>query len=720
MSYGTVYTLPFKSIKGKDYLIKIEREGYAGAATELKGQRSPFTVSVDGEDGFIYQPARFSTATLSIFGGDYLQDLFSTDYRMHRITLYEGGVAAWCGFIKPEMYTQDYRSVKFPLDLECYSAMSVLEYIDYKQQGDTRGFVSLWALLKHCISESRGQYTAVYLPHVYGKDKSAFEAWENPLEQMSVSEQNFFDEDNEPMKLKEVLEEIMKLLNWTCNDWQGELYFTDADNEDGNYYKYDLAMAEYTKVKANSVTVQEAGFAGADHTLDIVPGYNKAIIRCSNYPVGDALPDLSFDELIYLGDYYYTFGLETGSPYRLHNRVYCPTKFETLATEYDNSTESYKKIDAERQKEILQQEHNDFPFGYGCYPEKSEFYYTDESGNPKSKIDHSFKEQWDIKISWKGENVIGINEKAITIKGANSAYKGGVFSLSAKVVLSSHWNPVKQEEINVYEWKYMLRIGNMYLHSTDEGEYEWNENPNTYDKFTNNIQIEYQSEEEQKKSEDRDNAYDDAWATIYKIKTVGRKFDDGLDGIDGMIFKLPNDKVLSGELEFAIYMPKIHFSHTDRIPYPEYIRRVYLEDFKFERAEYEFQEETEDSDSDRIYENIINEDYINELDEIEMKLSSYNNDGACYSKVMLGDNYLEDNLYCGITGGNIRPEELLIRRIIDHYSATKIKLTQVLKKAAIKPFTILSDKYMDDKKFMNIGGEIDYKMNRFTCIMLEI
>ena len=46
MSYGTVYTLPFKSIKGKDYLIKIEREGYAGAATELKGQRSPFTVSV--------------------------------------------------------------------------------------------------------------------------------------------------------------------------------------------------------------------------------------------------------------------------------------------------------------------------------------------------------------------------------------------------------------------------------------------------------------------------------------------------------------------------------------------------------------------------------------------------------------------------------------------------------------------------------------------------
>ena len=130
MSYGTAYTLPFRSIKGTDYLVRIEREGYTGKQTELKGQTSPFTVSVDNEDNFIYQPSRLSTATLAIFGGDYLQDLFSTDYRMHRVTLFENGVAAWCGFVRPEMYTQDYRSVKFPLDLECYSAMSVLEYID--------------------------------------------------------------------------------------------------------------------------------------------------------------------------------------------------------------------------------------------------------------------------------------------------------------------------------------------------------------------------------------------------------------------------------------------------------------------------------------------------------------------------------------------------------------------------------------------------------------
>ena len=124
MSYGTAYTLPFKSIDGKSITIKIERNGYSGLSKELKGTPSPFIVSIDNEDDFMYTPTRFSTATLSVFGGDYLQDLFSTDYRMHRVTLYEGEKNLWCGFIKPEIYTQDYRYVKFPLELECNSAMS--------------------------------------------------------------------------------------------------------------------------------------------------------------------------------------------------------------------------------------------------------------------------------------------------------------------------------------------------------------------------------------------------------------------------------------------------------------------------------------------------------------------------------------------------------------------------------------------------------------------
>lgn len=77
--------------------------------------------------------------------------------------------------------------------------------------------------------------------------------------------------------------------------------FIDVDNEDGEYYKYTSEMSSYTQVQADGINVQDIGFAGNDHTLDILPGYNKASIRCSNYPVGDALPKIDFDDFEDIG-----------------------------------------------------------------------------------------------------------------------------------------------------------------------------------------------------------------------------------------------------------------------------------------------------------------------------------------------------------------------------------------------------------------------------------
>lgn len=716
MSYGTAYTLPFRSIKGTDYLVRIEREGYTGKQTELKGQTSPFTVSVDNKDNFIYQPSRLSTATLAIFGGDYLQDLFSTDYRMHRVTLFENGVAAWCGFVRPEMYTQDYRSVKFPLDLECYSAMSVLEYIDYEQQGDSRGFVSLWDLLRLCVSESRGQYTAVYLPHVYGKSKAEFEAWTNPLAQMTVSEQNFFDEDDKPMKLKEVMEEIMKLLNWTCADWRGELYFVDADNEDGDYYKYNSALTSYTKVKADTMTVQEIGFAGSDHTLDIVPGYNKVTVRCSNYPVGDTLPDLSFDEMETIGEQEVDRDFpvpQISKTVTLRPADYSKIEMNAFKWKATGTDNSLTPLDIEEEKEVYKESPNDI---VGAIPEQYDVIEKDESGNPE-RTDYEFKERITIdlatvefgdsgsttptftKFVYRGRG----NTELIRIKGVTASYRSGAFSISFKMGLNMSFSQLGGDTLNSYDFHFRLRIGNMYYHGKSDGSFYWDTDSAQAAEYDNNLEMDWQDEAV------KGSGNASRFEGTYSLKT-SRKLGDGFDGMDGFIIKVPEDRVLSGDLELVIFAPDIVMEYAQS---PDSLT---LTDFGFTYQD----KKKEDSDSDRIYENVVNENYINEMDEIEFKISSYNNDGSCHSKVLLGDNYLESNLYCGISGGNIRPEELLIRRVIDHYSATKIKLSQVLKKADIKPFSILTDKFMSGKRFMNIGGEIDYKKNRFTCIMLEI
>lgn len=229
MSYGLIYTIPFASLEEVSYVVKIEKEGYDGESTELVAGANPFVVEISNEE-FLYTPSRFSTATVEVVGSDYLSTLFSTDYRQFRVTLERNGVVEWCGYIKPELYTQDYSSDLFSLELECISAMSVLEFIDYTSENEIKQFVSLWYLLQKCISEARGKYEGVYIPHVYAIDKNGYDTGENVFEKMLISEQNFFDEDGKPMKLKEILDEICKLFGWTCADWNGSLYFVDIDH----------------------------------------------------------------------------------------------------------------------------------------------------------------------------------------------------------------------------------------------------------------------------------------------------------------------------------------------------------------------------------------------------------------------------------------------------------------------------------------------------------
>lgn len=296
MSYGLIYTIPFATIDNISCVVEIEKENYSGEVTELKGGASPFTVDI-ADDEFLYVPIRFSTATIRIVGSDYLQSLFTTAYQEYRVVFKKNGIVTWIGFIKPEIYTQDYTSETFELEMECMSAMSTLEFIDYEVGGKKKEFVSLWSLLKKCIEASSANYNAVYLPYVYAKNEKEYLSGSNILYEMRISEQNFFDEGGKAMKLKEVLEEVCKFLNWTCVDWKGELYFIDLDY-DGVYHKYNVALTEKEEVEFNSITIQNIGFAGSDHSMDILPGYNKVTIKCSNYPIPETLNfNVDYDDL---------------------------------------------------------------------------------------------------------------------------------------------------------------------------------------------------------------------------------------------------------------------------------------------------------------------------------------------------------------------------------------------------------------------------------------
>ena len=87
--YKQIYTIPFKSIEENSYNIIIEKKGFAGSSEELTGASSPFVVEVDLESPL--KPFRLSTATLSVYGGDYLQSLFTPNPQGVRVKLLKNG-----------------------------------------------------------------------------------------------------------------------------------------------------------------------------------------------------------------------------------------------------------------------------------------------------------------------------------------------------------------------------------------------------------------------------------------------------------------------------------------------------------------------------------------------------------------------------------------------------------------------------------------------------
>jgi len=202
--YNLIYTVPFVNIDGEALTIQILEKDGTAASTVLTGGTPAFTIDVDDEN-FLYTPTRFSGATLKVVGSDYLQNLFSTQYQKFKVNLIKDSTVIWTGFITPEVYSQDYDNSLFELEIECISALSTLKYVDFSSTNVTISFMDL---IKKCITESNGDYKAVYIPNSYTSS----------LDGISVSTSNFFDEENKAMNLVECLEEICRFLNWTVTE----------------------------------------------------------------------------------------------------------------------------------------------------------------------------------------------------------------------------------------------------------------------------------------------------------------------------------------------------------------------------------------------------------------------------------------------------------------------------------------------------------------------
>ena len=669
---GLRYKVQFADSNKNIYTVEIYREGYTGDVKELTGAASCFVVS-GKDDDFMYVPLRPSTATLTVLESDLLLDLYSINNQYAPVKLYKNEVLEWTGYIKPEQFTQPYVPTVEAISVECVCAISTLEYINYEVQTET-GYISAWELLRYLIGKCSGGYRAVYIPWVYGKD-SAITG--NVMEDIVLCEENFTSGENNMM---EVLEDLCKFFNWTVYDIKGCLWFVDADWT-GTYRVYNEGLTSYTTANGNEVLVQDVGMNGSgSNTLDVIPGYNKASVKAINNVFDEVIQEEPFDILEVVQTWEYNEGNKEDAR-RAVRRFKKPMLWEMF---YYNQQLKAITFDEAKQLDMNSEV-------VGCVElEENGYRVTEKDGEfvPKeTEFDWEdlLKVRYDIYHSLYGKND---RYKAFTVKGVNSVWKDGAFGLDMALKFTTGSDMVETAGILIdTDLYFMLRIGDKYWNGkswvSEYSKFKVGYNVNTLRGYQN----------------------------IPSNKNANMPY----KGLRGHVIELPNDIVLKGDLEFTMFIncPEIVDLGGNEIS-GYFIKGFTLNYVKKDGVN------DEGENGDRVYENVVNEAYMSDADEIEFGISSYNQDGATYSKALLGDNFLTDNLYCAVVGEKVRPEELMIRRIVNRYGETKIKLTEALCMTdEITPISVVSERTMQGKTFRMTSGEWDYEANRLVVQIQE-
>ena len=676
------YRLPFFNYAGESLEIKFYMEDYIGEIETLTGAPSAFVVTGTDEE-FVYEPVRTSTASVSIVTDSLLNDLFSVNSHHVAVKLYRGNKLLWTGYVEPEVFTQAYVPIADKLSINCISAIGTLENIQYEKQTEN-GYITAINLLRYIIRSANGGYEKIYIPYVYGSSEVNYSTKKNIFDEITLAEENFISEG---MLLDEVLEYFCRFFNWTLYDYEGSLYFVDPDWK-GEYFSYGEDLVTYEMVTPNTVLLQDIGFGGSDHTIDVLPGYNKVTVKAINNVFDELVENEDLETLKENGYQSVSYDKLSGDDVKVvRKRFLIPAKWEL---------DSYDEDTGEKQdpKDAM---NNSFGSAllkiseYGGKWERSDF--------TPDISDYSWTLAVQDRVKGKqfqekpGE---AMSKDLVAIKGAKgAAWMNGALSIEGSIIVP--WDDANlafckpSGKSGYADITYVLRIGDKYWNGSS-----WVDSEAEF-------KIRYENESA------------GSPLTVKNTKSPDMPY----SGLSGYIIKLPDNAPIIGDLSLKIRRTsEIGFtpeSGAGSIKFYGYI-------YKNPNLNYKKKDGVTDEgeNGDRVYENVVNEKFMSELDEIEFGISSYNEDGATYSKALLNGNFLTNNLYSAIEGTLVRPEEALIRRIINRYRVTKIKLTQVLKNSdLIHPFTVLYDNSMVSKKFMLLSGVWDYEQNTVTLSMIE-
>lgn len=203
MSMQLRYRGGFYSLNQTSYDIEIWQEGFLGQVEDISFCESPLEIGWPETDKL--EPVQSSNATLQLYSDSDRRfvGLYTIDAGSIRMDVYRNGVLYWSGTLDPELYEEPFAYLSdYGVSLT-FADMAILDRLNWGRAG--------FMTLRETIMEILAQTGIKYGPlQEHTSTKLSQYGTENILDAISVNTENFFDEEGEPMTLREVLDETLR------------------------------------------------------------------------------------------------------------------------------------------------------------------------------------------------------------------------------------------------------------------------------------------------------------------------------------------------------------------------------------------------------------------------------------------------------------------------------------------------------------------------------
>lgn len=166
-----------------------------------------------------------STATIQIEspGDRTYEDLYTIEPGRIRMDVYRNNSLYWSGALDPEFYEEPYEKARNYVVSLTFSDFGILDRLKFNMSG----MVTFYSILENALVRSCVNYGSIdadtYCSTYFEDGTKA------GLSEISIRSENFFDEENEPCTMKEVVEGILQPLALRLVQRSGKVYVYDLN-----------------------------------------------------------------------------------------------------------------------------------------------------------------------------------------------------------------------------------------------------------------------------------------------------------------------------------------------------------------------------------------------------------------------------------------------------------------------------------------------------------